>query len=217
MALAPQDSVWPNRDRFVLLNGHASMLLWSVLHLTGTQAVNADYETVGKPSVSLEDIKHFRQLGSHAPGAGAADVRSNEVRECRQPRAGRVPTCGCPGGSAQVILIASGSEVSLAVEACEILLAVRVRARMISIPSRDIFEREPQTYRDRVLPPAVKARVAIEQASTFGWERCVGREGAVIGMETFGASAPLKAQQKQFGFEPDHVVEVAKRVMEEAL
>ena len=64
----PQNPIWPNRDRFVLSNGHASMLLWSVLYLTRTQAVNADYETVGKPSVTLDDVKHFRQLGSKAPG-----------------------------------------------------------------------------------------------------------------------------------------------------
>ena len=68
MRFDPQDPIWPNRDRFVLSNGHASMLLWSVLHLTGVQAVNADYETVGKPSVTLDDIRRFRQLGSHAPG-----------------------------------------------------------------------------------------------------------------------------------------------------
>ena len=64
----PSDPIWPNRDRFVLSNGHASMLLWSVLHLTGVQAVNADYETVGKPAVTLDDIRRFRQLGSKAPG-----------------------------------------------------------------------------------------------------------------------------------------------------
>src|SRR4051812_49577105 len=68
MNFDPQDPIWPNRDRFVLSNGHASMLLWSVLHLTRTQAVNAEYETVGKPSVTLDDIRHFRQLGSKAPG-----------------------------------------------------------------------------------------------------------------------------------------------------
>ena len=68
MRFDPQDPIWPNRDRFVLSNGHASMLLWSVLHLTGVQAVNADYETVGKPAVTLDDIRRFRQLGSHAPG-----------------------------------------------------------------------------------------------------------------------------------------------------
>ena len=68
MRFDPQDPIWPNRDRFVLSNGHASMLLWSVLHLTKTQAVNADYETLGHPSVSLDDIRHFRQLDSRAPG-----------------------------------------------------------------------------------------------------------------------------------------------------
>src|SRR6201982_2187779 len=68
MRFDPQDPIWPNRDRFVLSNGHASMLLWSVLHLTGTQAVDAAYETLGKPSVSLDDIRRFRQLDSHAPG-----------------------------------------------------------------------------------------------------------------------------------------------------
>ena len=68
MRFDPKDPIWPNRDRFVLSNGHASMLLWSVLHLTGTQAVNAEYERLGEPSVTLDDIRHFRQLGSKAPG-----------------------------------------------------------------------------------------------------------------------------------------------------
>ena len=68
MRFDPKDPIWPNRDRFVLSNGHASMLLWSVLHLTGTLAVNADYERLGQPSVTLDDIRHFRQLGSKAPG-----------------------------------------------------------------------------------------------------------------------------------------------------
>ena len=68
MRFDPQDPIWPNRDRFVLSNGHASMLLWSVLHLTGTRAVNAEYERLGQPAVSLDDIRHFRQLGSKAPG-----------------------------------------------------------------------------------------------------------------------------------------------------
>src|SRR5258705_1527958 len=68
MRFDPEDPIWPNRDRFILSNGHASMLLWSVLHLTGTKAVNADYERLGQPSVSLDDIRRFRQLGSKAPG-----------------------------------------------------------------------------------------------------------------------------------------------------
>jgi transketolase len=118
-----------------------------------------------------------------------------------------------PGGNPELLLIASGSEVSLAVEAHEKLLAEGIRCRVVSMPSWDIFEQQTEEYRDSVLPPAVKARVAIEQASTFGWERYVGSSGSVIGMTTFGASAPLKALQKKFGFEPDRVVTVARQVL----
>lgn len=117
------------------------------------------------------------------------------------------------GGTPEVILIATGSEVSLAVQAHEQLLAEGIQSRVVSMPSWDIFEDQPQAYRDSVLPPNVKARVAIEQASTFGWERYVGTEGRVIGMSTFGASAPLKSLQKKFGFVPDSVVTVAKEVL----
>jgi transketolase len=118
-----------------------------------------------------------------------------------------------PGGSPEVILIATGSEVSLAVDAHEKLLADGIRSRVVSMPSWDIFEDQSQEYRDSVLPPSVKARVAVEQASTFGWERFVGASGIVIGMKTFGASAPLKELQKKFGFEPDKVVASAKELL----
>ena len=118
-----------------------------------------------------------------------------------------------PGGNPELILIASGSEVSLAVEAYERLVKEGVRARVVSMPSWDIFEHQTPEYRNSVLPPNVKARVAIEQGSTFGWERYIGESGRVIGMHTFGASAPLKELQKKFGFEPDRVVSVAKEVL----
>jgi transketolase len=118
-----------------------------------------------------------------------------------------------PGSDPELILIASGSEVSLAVEAYEQLVNEGVRARVVSMPSWDIFERQTLEYRNSVLPPAVKARVAIEQASTFGWERYVGDKGRVIGMHTFGASAPLKELQNKFGFVPGQVVAVAKKVL----
>ena len=121
-----------------------------------------------------------------------------------------------PGGKPEVILIASGSEVSLAVEAHEQLLAQGIRSRVVSMPSWDIFEHQPQAYRDSVLPPDVTARVAIEQASTFGWERYVGWTGRVIGMKTFGASAPLKELQKKFGFEPERVMETVKELLGKA-
>jgi len=118
-----------------------------------------------------------------------------------------------PGGKPEVILIASGSEVCLVVQAHEKLIAEGIRSRVVSMPSWDIFEHQTREYQDSVLPPDVKVRVAVEQASTLGWERYVGREGRVIGMHTFGASAPLKELQKKFGFEPDRVVAVAKELL----
>ena len=120
-----------------------------------------------------------------------------------------------PGANPQIILIASGSEVSLAVEAHEKLAGEGIRSRVVSMPSWDIFENQPKEYRESVLPPAVTARVAIEQASAFGWERYIGTTGRVIGMQTFGASAPLKELQKKFGFEPGHVTEVCKLLLSE--
>jgi transketolase len=119
-----------------------------------------------------------------------------------------------PGGDPEVILIASGSEVSLAVNAHETLLLQGIRSRVVSMPSWDIFDHQTPEYRDSVLPPSVKLRVAIEQASTLGWERYVGPFGRIIGMKTFGASAPLKELQRKFGFEPERVVEVVKELME---
>ncbi len=117
------------------------------------------------------------------------------------------------GKNPEVILIASGSEVSLAVQAHEKLVSEEIRSRVVSMPSWDIFEHQSKEYRDSVLPPGVKTRLAVEQASTFGWERYVGDAGRVIGMETFGASAPLKELQNKFGFEPDRVVATVKEML----
>jgi transketolase len=115
-----------------------------------------------------------------------------------------------PEGKPEVILIATGSEVCLAVEAHEKLLAESICSRVVSMPSWEIFDHQTQEYRESVLPPNVTARVAIEQASTFGWERYVGCSGQIIGMNTFGASAPLKELQRKFGFEPERIVTAAK-------
>jgi transketolase len=117
------------------------------------------------------------------------------------------------GGAPEVILIATGSEVSLVVDAHEALAARGVRSRVVSMPSWDIFEHQPQSYRDEVLPPAVTARIAVEQGSELGWDRYVGAAGRVIGMKTFGASAPLKELQRKFGFEPDKVVAMALELL----
>ena len=114
----------------------------------------------------------------------------------------------------EVILMGSGSEVQLCVAAYEQLTAEGVKARVVSMPSWELFEKQDQTYRDSVLPPAITARVSVEQASTFGWARYVGLTGCSIGMETFGASAPLKALQQKFGFTVEHVVAEAKKQLE---
>jgi transketolase len=123
----PADPIWPNRDRFVLSIGHASMLLYALLHLTGVKAVNPKYE-----------------------------------------------------------------------------------ARVISVPSWELFEQQDQAYRDSVIPPDVTARVSVEQGSTFGWARFTGLDGARLGMKTFGASAPLQELQRKFGFTVESVVAAAK-------
>ncbi|HWT83890.1 MAG TPA: transketolase C-terminal domain-containing protein, partial [Candidatus Methylomirabilis sp.] len=138
-------------------------------------------------------------LGKYGPASGVAH--------------GAYILADSPGGNPELILIASGSEVSLAVDAHEAMRAEGIRSRVVSMPSWDIFERQSQEYRDSVLPPAVKARIAVEQASTLGWERYVGDSGRVIGMHTFGASAPLKELQRRFGFEPDRVVAVARELL----
>jgi len=117
------------------------------------------------------------------------------------------------GSPPEIILIASGSEVSLAVDAHETLASQGVRSRLVSMPSWDIFEHQPAAYRVEVLPPGVKARIAIEQGSVLGWDRYVGPEGRIIGMKTFGASAPLKELQRKFGFEPERVVATAMEVL----
>jgi transketolase len=135
--------------------------------------------------------------GKYAPASGVAR--------------GAYVLADAPGGKPEVILIASGSEVSLAIEAHEELSGEGIGSRVVSMPSWEIFEQQPKQYRDDVLPPEVKARVAVEQASTFGWERYVGSSGQVVGMHTFGASAPLKELQRKFGFEPSHVAEAARQ------
>ena len=117
-----------------------------------------------------------------------------------------------PSGDPEVILMASGSEVGLCIKAFERLAADGVPARVVSMPCWELFEHQDHAYRDRVLPPEITARVSVEQASTFGWERYVGPRGHMVGMDTFGASAPLKELQKKFGFTVENVVEQAKAV-----
>jgi transketolase len=116
-------------------------------------------------------------------------------------------------GEPEVILIATGSEVSLAVAAYEGLRSDGVRARVVSLPSWYLFDLESEEYRESVLPKSVQARVAVEQGSTLGWDRYVGPQGQIVGMHTFGASAPLKEVQRRFGFTPERVAEAAKELL----
>jgi len=118
-----------------------------------------------------------------------------------------------PGGKPDVILMGSGSEVSLCVEAGEKLNAAGIKARVVSMPSWELFERQDAAYKESVLPASVSARVSVEMASTFGWERYTGPKGKIIGMRSFGASAPLKDLLKKFGMEADKVVAAAREVL----
>ena len=117
------------------------------------------------------------------------------------------------GGRPQVILMATGSEVYLCIDAYEKLKAEGIRARVVSMPSWDLFEHQDQSYRDQVLPPGITERVAVEMASTLGWAQYAGPKGRIIGMHTFGASAPLKDLQKKFGFTSDAVLQAARELL----
>jgi transketolase len=110
----------------------------------------------------------------------------------------------------QIILIATGSELSVAVAAAEKLRGEGVRVRVVSMPCERLFEEQPRDYRDAVLPPAVTARVAVEAGTSFGWDRFVGAGGAIVGIDHFGASAPGPTVMKEFGFTPEHVADVAR-------
>ena len=117
---------------------------------------------------------------------------------------------GADSGQPDVLLMATGSEVALCVSAYEQLKVEGIQARVVSMPSWELFERQSREYRDQVLPPRVTARVAVEEASTFGWAHYTGSQGTIIGMRTFGASAPLKALQHKFGFTPEHLLVAAR-------
>jgi len=137
----------------------------------------------------------------YAPAAGAAK--------------GAYILADAAGGKPEVILIGTGSEVALCVEAYEKLKTEGVQARVVSMPSWEIFEQQDTGYKESVLPSSVKARVSVEMASTFGWERYVGIKGRKVGMHRFGASAPLKDLLKYFGFTVDAVVAEARKAMAE--
>jgi transketolase len=118
------------------------------------------------------------------------------------------------GGRPDVILIATGSEVQVALAAQEQLIEQGVKARVVSMPSWELFERQPQSYRDEVLPPEATARLAIEAGVPLGWHRYVGDRGEVIGIEGFGASAPYKVLWEKYGFTAENVAARALEMLE---
>ena len=123
-----------------------------------------------------------------------------------------------PPDRPDVLLLATGSEVALCIAAYEQLKVAGIKARVISMPSWELFESQGQEYCDSVLPPEITARVAVEAASSFGWERYTGFDGTILGLDTFGLSAPMKVVMQHFGFEPAHVVAAAReQVLRHAL
>jgi transketolase len=113
-------------------------------------------------------------------------------------------------GTPDLILIATGSEVSLAVQAAALLKQKGMEARVVSMPCWELFEAQAQSYRDQVLPPDVTARMSIEAAATFGWERWIGNRGYAFGIDHFGTSAPASAIAKDYGFTPERIAQVAQ-------
>jgi transketolase len=172
----------------------------------------------GDANEVVEAYRYVLQL-RHQPAAIALSRQAlptfdrNKYASSAGVRRGAYVMADANGSPPEIILIASGSEVYLAVDAHETLACQGVRSRVVSMPSWDIFEHQPASYREHVLPPTVKARIAIEQASVLGWDRYVGADGCVIGMKTFGASAPLKELQRKFGFEPERVVATAMELL----
>jgi transketolase len=118
-----------------------------------------------------------------------------------------------PGGNPQAILIATGSEVHLALAAAKVLQADRVRVRVVSMPSWELFAAQPEAYRNEVLPPGVRVRLGIEAASPFGWERWIGEEGAMLAMERFGASAPGDRLFQEFRFTPERAAAIVRQLI----
>jgi transketolase len=174
-----------------------------------------------RPSDATETVEAWRVALKHTGGPVGIVLSRQKLqvldRTVLAPASGLAQgayvLADAAGSSPEVILIATGSEVSLALEAHTRLSAEGIGSRVVSMPSWELFEQQPQHYRDAVLPPGVRARVSIEAAAPLGWERYVGFDGAIIGVTDFGASAPGLVVMREFGFTPEHVVETAKRIL----
>src|SRR5262249_25743440 len=178
----------------------------------------------GAPATPKGFVKDGRSL--HHPPPEPAEIVLSRQAAPSFARTKSAPASGvakggyilgdAAGGKPEVIMIGTGTELSLCVAAYEQLTAEGVKARVVSMPSWDIFEKQSESYKNEVLPPSVKARVAVEAGSTVGWSRYVGDYGSVIGMRTFGASAPAKDLFKKFGFTIENVIGTARATMARA-
>ena len=178
--------------------------------------------TVIRPADAAETVEAWRTAMLHRHGPVALALTRQKVPLLDRTRFG--PADGvarggyiladAEGGRPQVILLASGSEVQIAIEARDRLAAEDIRVRVVSMPSLELFARQPSAYRAQVLPPEVRARVAIEAAHPMPWYRWVGDRGSVIGIERFGASAPFQRIFEEYGLTPGHMVERAKQLLD---
>jgi transketolase len=174
-----------------------------------------------RPADANETVEAWKIAVAHAEGpVGLVLTRQklptldrNTLGSAAGTAKGAYVLADCAAGSLKLILIATGSEVSIALEAHNQLTREGVACRVVSMPCWDLFQAQPQSYKDMVLPPGVKARVSVEAGSPLGWERYVGLEGAIIGLNRFGASAPGEIVMRELGFTPEHIVEVAKSIL----
>jgi transketolase len=174
-----------------------------------------------RPSDATETVEAWRAALAHTAGPVGVVLTRQKVpaidrTQCASASGlakGAYVLADADGSVPSVILIATGSEVSIALEAHRRLTEEGIRSRVVSMPSWELFDAQPQSYRDAVLPPSVRARVSIEAASPFGWERYVGTDGAIIGVDRYGVSAPGPTVMQHFGFTPEHVVDTAKALL----
>ncbi|RMF21926.1 MAG: transketolase [Cyanobacteria bacterium J083] len=166
-------------------------------------------ETAAAYKVAIESRKHPTLLALSRQGLPQLAGSSREKAE----KGGYVLSCGFAPNELDLILIGTGSEVQLCVKAAEVLKAEGKKVRVVSLPCWEIFEAQSEEYKESVLPKAIKKRVAVEAGVTFGWQRYTGEEGAIVGIDTFGASAPGNVVLEKFGFTVDNVVATAKKVM----
>ena len=166
-----------------------------------------------RPADSLETLEAWKLMIASKEGPWSLVLSRQKLpylgdRDAAVAKGAYILREGAP--SPDIILIATGSEVSLAMEAAKLLEERSLRTRVVSMPAWRLFERQSKAYRDHVLPPGVRARMSIEAASTFGWERWIGTDGIAFGIDHFGTSAPAKDIAREYGFTPEHVAQVAQ-------